>query len=90
MNALGGKVKSADGRKTIPLGVDGLLKRTTAMKEFQMRRLLDHRNRDLLRGGRWRQKSKSKYYPQHTNSNDTNYHVLKPWKLYDGTVISTN
>ena len=74
INALGGKVKSVDGRKTVPLGIDGLLKPTMAMKEFQMRRLLNHRNRDLLRGGRWRQQESK--------------HQYQSWKLYDATLMS--
>ena len=91
VNALGGKVKSADGRKTVPLGIDGLLKSTMAMKEFQMRRLLDHRNRELLRGGRWRQKQ-LKFPAEDTNGsiNPHGYYARKPWKLYDSTLMATN
>ena len=91
VNALGGKVKSADGRKTVPLGIDGVLKRTKAMKEFQMRRLLDHRNRDLLRGGRWRQQE-SKHYQQGVDDTNTShgYRQRKPWKLYDSTLMAAS
>ena len=53
-NALGRKVISADGRKTIPLGIDGRLTVTRAMREFQNRRIADKRNQKLLRGGRLR------------------------------------
>jgi hypothetical protein len=70
--ALGGKVKSFDGRKTIPLGIDGLLKNTAGMNEFKMRRLLDHRNRDLLRGGRWINPKNKRSYPN-----------IQRWKLYN-------
>jgi hypothetical protein len=51
-NALGGRVVSADGRRTKPLSIDGKLTVTTAMQDFQMRRMTDKRNRNLLRGGR--------------------------------------
>jgi hypothetical protein len=52
VNALGGRVVTADGRKTKPLSIQGTLTITTAMQDFQMRRLRDKRNRNLLRGGR--------------------------------------
>jgi len=55
-NALGGRVVTADGRRTKPLTVDGQLAITNAMREFQMRRLRDKRNRNLLQGGRLRNK----------------------------------
>lgn len=51
-NALGGRVITADGRKTTPLSIDGRLTVTIAMREFQMRRIRDKRNRNLLQGGR--------------------------------------
>lgn len=51
-NALGGRVVTADGRRTKPLSVDGKLAVTAAMQEFRMRRMRDKRNRNLLRGGR--------------------------------------
>ena len=51
-NVLGGRVVTADGRRTTPLSIDGELTRTIAMKEFQMRRLRDKRNRNFLQGGR--------------------------------------
>jgi hypothetical protein len=51
-NALGGRVVTAEGRRTTPLSVGGQLTVTLAMREFQMRRLRDHRNRKLLQGGR--------------------------------------
>jgi hypothetical protein len=53
---LGGKVVSADGRRALPLSIDGSLIVTTAMQNFQSRKILDKRNRNLLRGGRWRKK----------------------------------
>lgn len=91
VNALGGKVKSADGRKTVPLGIDGLLKPTMAMKEFQMRRLLDHRNRDLLRGGRWRQHESKYHQPDADSTNNLHgYRPRKPWKLYDSSLMAAN
>ena len=52
-NVLGGRVVSADGRRVVPVGIDGRLTRTKAMQDFQMRRLRDQRNRKLLQGGRW-------------------------------------
>jgi hypothetical protein len=51
-NALGGRVVTAEGRRTTPLTIGGQLTVTLAMREFQMRRLRDHRNRKLLQGGR--------------------------------------
>ena len=51
-NALSGRVLTAEGRRTPPLSVEGRLTVTLAMREFQMRRLRDHRNRNLLQGGR--------------------------------------
>lgn len=59
INALGGRVISADGRRAKPLSIDGTLTVTLAMQEFKMRRLRDKRNRNLLRGGRLRQGKKS-------------------------------
>jgi hypothetical protein len=66
--ALGGKVVSIDGRKTTPLSVDGQLKTTMAMKDFQMRRLRDKRNQNLLRSGRLRPPKE----PERS-----------PWRLYN-------
>jgi len=54
INALGGRVVTADGRRTTPLSIEGKLTVTMAMQEFKMRRIRDKRNRNLLRGGRWR------------------------------------
>ncbi|GKY94093.1 hypothetical protein MPSEU_000375700 [Mayamaea pseudoterrestris] len=54
VNVLGGRVLNAVGRRTTPLTIDGQLTETLAMKEFQMRRLSDKRNRNLLQGGRLR------------------------------------
>jgi len=51
-NALGGRVVTADGRKTKPLSIYGQITVTNAMRDFQMRRLRDKRNRNLLQGGR--------------------------------------
>jgi hypothetical protein len=67
---LGGRVISVDGRKTKPLSIDGRVKITAAMYEFRMRRLRDKRNRNLLRGGRWRP-------PKYANRRE-------PFQLYDG------
>jgi hypothetical protein len=53
LNALGKRVVTADGRKAVPLSIDGRLTVTMAMQEFKMRRLRDKRNRNLLQGGRW-------------------------------------
>jgi hypothetical protein len=53
LNALGKRVVTADGRKGVPLSIDGRLTVTMAMQDFKMRRLRDKRNRDLLHGGRW-------------------------------------
>ena len=50
--ALRGSTITADGRRTVPLGVDGRLTYTRGMMEFQMRRLREKRNQRLLRGGR--------------------------------------
>ena len=58
VHALGGRVFTADGRRTAPLTIDGQLAETLAMKEFLMRRLRDKRNRNLLHGGRLREKHK--------------------------------
>jgi hypothetical protein len=74
--ALGGKVISVDGRKTTPLGVDGEFKTTWGMNAFQMRRLLDHRNRNMLRGGRLRP-------PKHKSREPSQ------WKLYDSEATMT-
>lgn len=52
-NILGGRVVSSDGRRVKPVGIDGRLTETKAMKEFKMRRLRDKRNKKLLQGGRW-------------------------------------
>jgi hypothetical protein len=71
-NTMGGKVISVDGRKTKPLSIDGRVKITAAMYEFRMRRLRDKRNRNLLRGGRWRP-------PKYANRRE-------PFQLYDGNV----
>lgn len=46
------KIRTAEGWKTRPLGIDGRLLVTRAMEDYRLRRLRDHRNRDLLRGGR--------------------------------------
>ena len=54
--ALGGKVRSRDGRKATPLSVGGEVKVTLAMKEYRMRRVREHKNRKLLEGGRLRTK----------------------------------
>jgi hypothetical protein len=43
---------TADGRKAVPLSVDGRFTVTKAMKEFRMRKLRSHVNRNVLHGGR--------------------------------------
>lgn len=68
--ALGGKIRSTDGRRTTPLSIDGRLKTTAAMNEFKMRRLRDKRNQNLLRGGRLQP-------PVVRNE--------RPWRLYDSS-----
>ena len=57
-NALGGRVITADGRRTKPLSVEGKLAVTKSMLDFRMRRMTDKRNRNLLRGGRLSRPSK--------------------------------
>ena len=53
VNALGlGRVVTADGRRATPLSIQGDVTETKTMKDFRMRRLRDHRNRNLLQGGR--------------------------------------
>jgi len=52
LNALGKRVVTADGRKGVPLSIDGRLTVTMAMQEFKMRRLIDKRNRNVFQGGR--------------------------------------
>jgi hypothetical protein len=74
-NALGRRIVSVDGRKTTPLGVDGQFKTTIGMKEFQMRRLRDHRNRNLFQGGRLR--------PPRNKSREPS------WRLYDSAMTMT-
>jgi hypothetical protein len=74
-NALGRRIISVDGRKTTPLGVDGQFKTTIGMKEFQMRRIRDHRNRNLFQGGRLR--------PPRNKTRDPS------WRLYDSTMTMT-
>lgn len=61
INALGGRVVTADGRRTTPLSIEGKLTVTMAMQEFKMRRIRDKRNRNLLRGGRWRKTTAASY-----------------------------
>jgi hypothetical protein len=51
-NAFGGKVCSADGSRSPPLGVDGEIIFTKEMSDFWLRRLLDKRKRNSIRGGR--------------------------------------
>jgi hypothetical protein len=62
VNVLGGRVLTSDGRRTTPLTIDGQLTETLAMKEFQMRRLRDKRNRNLLQGGRLRERDSAMKY----------------------------
>ena len=57
-NALGGRVITADGRRTKPLSIEGKLAVTKSMLDFRMRRLTDKRNRNLLRGARLSRPSK--------------------------------
>jgi predicted nucleic acid-binding Zn finger protein len=46
------RVVTADGRKAVPLSVDGRFTVTKAMKEYRMRKLRSHVNRNVLHGGR--------------------------------------
>jgi hypothetical protein len=66
-NVLGGKTISVDGRRTLPLGVDGQLVLTPGMLEFRMRRLRSKKNQNLLRGGRL-QATKKKAKPWNLSS----------------------
>lgn len=51
-NAFGGKVCSADGSRSPPLGTDGEVIVTKEMSDFRLRRLKDKRKRNSIRGGR--------------------------------------
>ena len=46
------RVITADGRKAVPLSVDGRYTTTKAMKEFKMRKLRSRVNQRVLQGGR--------------------------------------
>jgi hypothetical protein len=69
VRALGGRIISADGRKTRPLSAEGKLTTTVAMQEFKMRKLRDGRNRKLLQGGRL--------------NAQRDFKPPEPWRLYD-------
>ncbi len=51
-NAFGGKVCSSDGSRSPPLGADGEIIITKEMSDFRLRRLIDKRKRNSIRGGR--------------------------------------
>lgn len=54
VKTLRGSTITADGRRSVPLTIDGNLTFTKGMVEFQMRRLREKRNQRLLRGGRYK------------------------------------